>query len=60
MPADVGSEGIFLLDGAKGGGRREQHVDTVGALRRQKEPGSGVPTGLPSYKMLVAPRSSGP
>lgn len=27
---------------------------------RQKEPASGVPTGLPSYSSDVAPPSSGP
>ena len=28
-------------------------------MTRQKAPGSGVPTGFPSYTMVVAPMKSG-
>ena len=54
------AEGIFLFDGAEAVGAANSTLTPWAALSRQKEPGSGVPTGLPSYRMLVAPRRSGP
>jgi hypothetical protein len=53
--ADEFAGRVFLLDGAEGGRRGEQRRDLVSSITRQKVPASGVPTGLPSNTMVVAP-----
>jgi hypothetical protein len=52
--------GVLALDGPKAVGAVNMDFDLVLAITRQKTPASGVPTGLPSKRMVVQPLNRGP